>query len=92
MKRTTAVSQPRPAVVAESHDGIFSLFDAHDSPADAGVNNEFTRSPSLEVVNEPSARAEDVREKTADQILDTVDSHDNLTPPPPPGKSKSEVC
>ncbi|XP_021971325.1 uncharacterized protein LOC110866466 [Helianthus annuus] len=92
-RRTTAVSQPKPAVVAvaldlfaEPQDGGFSLFDApislaHDASADAGVNKEFTRSPSFEVVTEPSVQVEDVGEKTVDQIFDTVDSHDNLIPP-----------
>ncbi|KAJ0858645.1 hypothetical protein HanRHA438_Chr13g0603351 [Helianthus annuus] len=84
-KRTTAVSQPKPAVVAEPQDGGFSLFDAptspaHDAPADAGVNKEFTKSPSFEAVTDPSVQAEDVGDKTADQIFDTVDSHDNLIP------------
>ncbi|MFS7889110.1 hypothetical protein Hanom_Chr00s000003g01603081 [Helianthus anomalus] len=45
-KQTTAVSQTKPAVVAE-----------------------------------PSVEEEDVGEKTAYQIFDTVDSHDNLIPP-----------
>ncbi|KAJ0780974.1 hypothetical protein HanPI659440_Chr06g0243961 [Helianthus annuus] len=82
---TTAVSQPKPAVVAEPQDGGFSLFDApislaHDAVADAGVNKEFTRSHFFEVVTEPSVQVEDVGEKTVDQIFDTVDSHDNLIP------------
>ncbi|KAJ0746640.1 hypothetical protein HanOQP8_Chr05g0180251 [Helianthus annuus] len=48
----------------------------------AGVNKEFTRSPSIEVVTPLSARAEDTGKKAAGQtIVDTVDSSDNLTDP-----------
>ncbi|KAJ0433215.1 hypothetical protein HanIR_Chr17g0867761 [Helianthus annuus] len=72
-KRTTGVSQTKPAVEAEPQDGGFSsLFDAplsrtHDvvGDADAGVNKEFTRSPSIEVVTEPSVQAEDTGKKPA---------------------------
>ncbi|KAJ0917695.1 hypothetical protein HanRHA438_Chr05g0208881 [Helianthus annuus] len=85
-KRTTAVSQPKSTVVAEPQDGGFSLFDAptspvHDAAVDAGVNKEFARSPSLEVVTEPSVQEEDTGKKTVDQIFDTVDSSDNLIHP-----------
>ncbi|KAJ0670581.1 hypothetical protein HanOQP8_Chr13g0476091 [Helianthus annuus] len=83
MTRTTAVTQPKPSVVTEPQGGSFSLFDAPTSPthdAAADVNKEFTRSPSIEVVTEPSIQAEDTRKKTADQIFDTVDSSDNLIP------------
>ncbi|KAJ0625544.1 hypothetical protein HanHA89_Chr01g0002821 [Helianthus annuus] len=66
--RTTAVTQSKPAVVTV----------ARDATADAGVNKEFTKSPSVEVVAEPSVRSEDTGKKTTDQIFDTVDSSDNL--------------
>ncbi|MFS7911558.1 hypothetical protein Hanom_Chr02g00119581 [Helianthus anomalus] len=54
----------------------FSFFDAPTFPArdattDVGVNKELRRSPSIEVVTEPSVQAEDVGKKTADQIFDT---------------------
>ncbi|KAM0048421.1 hypothetical protein Hdeb2414_s0008g00274281 [Helianthus debilis subsp. tardiflorus] len=48
---------------------------------DAGVNKEFTRSPSLEAVTDPTVRAEDAGEKSTVQIFDTVDSHNNLISP-----------
>ncbi|KAF5796391.1 hypothetical protein HanXRQr2_Chr08g0350891 [Helianthus annuus] len=86
-KRTTAVSQAKPAVAAEPQDGGFSfLFDnplspSHDAAADAGVNKEFTKNPSVKVVTEPSVQAEDTGKKTAAQIFDTVDSYDNLIAP-----------
>ncbi|KAM0026637.1 hypothetical protein Hdeb2414_s0020g00560431 [Helianthus debilis subsp. tardiflorus] len=86
MTRTTAVTQSKPAVMTEPLEETFSFFDAPTSPAcdatvDAGVNKEFTRSPSIEVVTEPSVQAEDVGKKTGDQIFDTVDSSDNLISP-----------
>ncbi|KAM0034585.1 hypothetical protein Hdeb2414_s0016g00499651 [Helianthus debilis subsp. tardiflorus] len=85
-KHEPTVILPLVPQAAESQEGGFSLFDAptspvHDATADSGFNKEFTRSLSLEVVNEPSARADDTRKKTADQIYDTVDSSDNLIPP-----------
>ncbi|KAJ0600689.1 hypothetical protein HanIR_Chr03g0119981 [Helianthus annuus] len=83
--RIATVTQPKPVVVTEPQEGSFSLFDAPSSPARdaaADVNKEFTRSPSVEVVTEPSAQAEDVGKKVVDQtIFDTVDSSDNLIPP-----------
>ncbi|XP_021975134.1 uncharacterized protein LOC110870249 [Helianthus annuus] len=86
IKRTTAVSQAKPAVAAEPQDGDFSsLFDAplsppYDTAADTGVNKEFT-GPFVKVVSEPSVQAEDTRKKTVAQIYDTVDSSDNLISP-----------
>ncbi|MFS8016674.1 hypothetical protein Hanom_Chr15g01371341 [Helianthus anomalus] len=59
---------------------IFSLFDVPPSPsrdavADVGVNKEFRRSPSIEVVTLPSAHAEDTGKKAAGQtIVDTPNS------------------
>ncbi|KAM0066973.1 hypothetical protein Hdeb2414_s0002g00055351 [Helianthus debilis subsp. tardiflorus] len=47
-----------------------------------GVNKEFRRRPSIEVVTPPYVRAEDTGKKAADQtIVDTVDSPDNLINP-----------
>ncbi|KAJ0597822.1 hypothetical protein HanHA89_Chr04g0159031 [Helianthus annuus] len=49
--RTTAITQPEPAVVTEPQEGIFSVFDAPLSSArdaTADVNKEFTRSHSFE--------------------------------------------
>ncbi|MFS7931432.1 hypothetical protein Hanom_Chr04g00355921 [Helianthus anomalus] len=66
----------------------FSFFDVPSSPprdadVDMGVNEEFRRSPSIEVVTAPSAHAEDTGKKAAGQtIFDTVDSSDNLIEPP----------
>ncbi|KAJ0953740.1 putative AH/BAR domain superfamily protein [Helianthus annuus] len=86
IKRTTAVSQAKPAVAPEPQDGDFSsLFDAplsppHDTAADAGVNKEFI-GPFVKVVSEPSVQAEDTGKKTVAQIFDTVDSSDNLISP-----------
>ncbi|MFS7930397.1 hypothetical protein Hanom_Chr04g00343851 [Helianthus anomalus] len=68
--RTTVVPQSKPAATSSFFDAPTSP--VHDATADAGVNKEFTRSPSIE--------AEDVGNKTADQIFDTVDSFDNLIP------------
>ncbi|KAM0040432.1 hypothetical protein Hdeb2414_s0012g00393821 [Helianthus debilis subsp. tardiflorus] len=71
----------------EPQEESFSLFDVpfsppRDAPTDAGVNKEFRRSPSIEVVTPPSARAEDIGKKAAGQtIVDTVDSSDNLIEP-----------
>ncbi|MFS7888225.1 hypothetical protein Hanom_Chr00s000001g01592461 [Helianthus anomalus] len=77
MTRTTAVTQSKPAVVTEPLEETFSLFDAptssaRDASADAGVNKEFTRSPSIEAVTEPSVQAEDVWNKTVGRIFDTA--------------------
>ncbi|MFS7953386.1 hypothetical protein Hanom_Chr07g00617981 [Helianthus anomalus] len=75
-----------PTVVTEPLEETLSFFEARSSPpqdaaADSGANKEFRRSPSIEVVTTPSARAEDTRKKIADQtIFDTVDSSDNLIP------------
>ncbi|KAM0067499.1 hypothetical protein Hdeb2414_s0002g00062011 [Helianthus debilis subsp. tardiflorus] len=85
--RTAAISQPKPAVVTEPLEDTFSFFEARSSPprdaaADSGVNKEFRRSPSIEVVTPPSAQAEDTGKKTAGQtIFDTVDSSNNLIEP-----------
>ncbi|KAJ0620973.1 hypothetical protein HanIR_Chr01g0003391 [Helianthus annuus] len=85
--RTTAVTQSKPAVVTEPLEETFSFFETPlpqsrvtrlCATADAGVNKEFTKSPSVEVVAEPSVRSEDTGKKTTDQIFDTVDSSDNL--------------
>ncbi|MFS7939638.1 hypothetical protein Hanom_Chr05g00454171 [Helianthus anomalus] len=56
--------------LVKPQDEGFSLFDAPHSPthttaADVGVNKEFIRSPSIEVVNEPSVQAEDTGKNTA---------------------------
>ncbi|KAM0049587.1 hypothetical protein Hdeb2414_s0008g00287651 [Helianthus debilis subsp. tardiflorus] len=75
------------AAGAEPLEETFSFFDAPSSPprdaaVDTGVNKEFTRSPSIEVVTSPSARAEDTGKKAVGQtIVDTVDSSDNLIEP-----------
>ncbi|KAJ0525410.1 hypothetical protein HanHA300_Chr09g0311731 [Helianthus annuus] len=68
--RTAAISQPKPAVVTEPHAETFSFFDARSSPprdadVDMGVNKEFKRSPSIEVVTPPSTHAEDTGKKAA---------------------------
>ncbi|KAJ0959197.1 hypothetical protein HanPSC8_Chr00c324g0807731 [Helianthus annuus] len=89
LRRTwiAAISQPKTAVVTEPREESFSLFDVPSSPprdatVDAGVNKEFRRSPSIEVVTPPSARAEDTGKKVAGQtIVDTVHSSDNLIDP-----------
>ncbi|KAJ0614516.1 putative AH/BAR domain superfamily protein [Helianthus annuus] len=87
IKRTTAVSQAKPAVAAEPQDGDFSfLFDAphsptHDVAADAGVDKEFSRSPFVKVVSEPSVQAGDTGKNPAAQIFDMMDSHNNLITP-----------
>ncbi|KAM0066434.1 hypothetical protein Hdeb2414_s0002g00048941 [Helianthus debilis subsp. tardiflorus] len=85
--RAAAISQPKPAVVIEPLEETFSFFEARSSPprdaaADSGINKEFRRSPSIEVVTLPSSRAEDTGKKPAGQtIFDTVDSSDNLIEP-----------
>ncbi|MFS7905072.1 hypothetical protein Hanom_Chr01g00043461 [Helianthus anomalus] len=86
-KRVSGVAQKKPAVISEPQQEDFSsLFDVpssppHDKVADAGVNKEFVRSPSLEAVENPSARAEGTVEKSTAQIFDTVDSSNNLISP-----------
>ncbi|MFS7905734.1 hypothetical protein Hanom_Chr01g00051181 [Helianthus anomalus] len=86
IKRASAVPQRKPMVAAEPQEGDFSyLFDVPRSPtrdaaADVGVSKEFSGS-FVEVMPEPSARAEDTGKKPAEQIFDTVDSHDNLISP-----------
>ncbi|KAJ0467639.1 hypothetical protein HanIR_Chr14g0687541 [Helianthus annuus] len=66
---------------------LIPFFEAYSSPprnaaADPGVNKEFRRSPSIEVVTPPSAHAEDAGKKAAGQtIFSTVDSSDNLIEP-----------
>ncbi|MFS7912059.1 hypothetical protein Hanom_Chr02g00125401 [Helianthus anomalus] len=77
--RTSAISQPKPAVMTEPLEETFSFFEARSSPprdaaTDSGVNKEFRRSPSIKVVIVPSVQAEDTGKKAVDQtIFDTVD-------------------
>ncbi|KAJ0697179.1 hypothetical protein HanLR1_Chr10g0365791 [Helianthus annuus] len=70
---------------SEPQAGGFSLFDipspVHDAAVDAGVNREFTRSPSLEAVDNPAVQAEGTGEKSTAQIFYMVDSHNNLISP-----------
>ncbi|MFS8006457.1 hypothetical protein Hanom_Chr14g01249351 [Helianthus anomalus] len=49
---------------------------------DTGVNKEFTRSPTIEVVTPPLMRAEDTGKKVGGQtIFDMVDLSDDLIDP-----------
>ncbi|MFS7943428.1 hypothetical protein Hanom_Chr06g00500181 [Helianthus anomalus] len=103
--RTTAISHPKPAVVtgksifsSQSREESFSLFDVPPSPprdvaANAGVNKEFTRSPSIEVVTPTSALAEDTGKKAAGQtIVDTKPKSSDATKPDSAiAKEKSSV-
>ncbi|MFS7919843.1 hypothetical protein Hanom_Chr03g00217391 [Helianthus anomalus] len=64
--------------VVEPVEETFSFFEARSPPpprdaaADTGVNKEFTRSPSIEVVTSPSVHAEDTGKMAARQtIFDT---------------------
>ncbi|MFS7990856.1 hypothetical protein Hanom_Chr11g01063841 [Helianthus anomalus] len=82
-ERTAVVKH---VVAPEPQGDGFYMFDIplsppHDTAADVGVNKDFTRSPSIEVVPEPSVRAEDTGKGPAAQNYDTVDSHDNLISP-----------
>ncbi|KAJ0836360.1 hypothetical protein HanRHA438_Chr16g0766081 [Helianthus annuus] len=81
--KRSAPTQKKPAVVIESQDEDFSIFDAPESPlraTDAGAT-EVQSTPPAKVVSESTVRTEGTAEGAATQIFDTVDSSNNLISP-----------
>ncbi|KAJ0741223.1 hypothetical protein HanOQP8_Chr06g0225621 [Helianthus annuus] len=71
--RTAAILQPKP---------VFATPPSSPKVSDVEIKKEDRRSPSIEVVNPPSVRAEDTTKKPAAQTIDdSLDSADNLIDP-----------
>ncbi|KAJ0454846.1 hypothetical protein HanIR_Chr15g0744591 [Helianthus annuus] len=81
--KRSAPTQKKPAVVVEPQDEDFSIFDAPESPprATGAGATEVPSTPPVKVVPESTVQKEGTAENAAAQILDTVDSSNNLISP-----------